>query len=139
MRATQRAMPYSVIRMQRGGTGRSTREQQPRVLGVEAAMRCGDDVEIQERRCDVPGGRSERKVPKTLEEAYELRDASATPDEQDFYQQLVYRLRAEEYSSRNINTAESVRRRERSRNETRRAEGGGASRSWWERVFARRK
>ncbi len=102
-------------------------------------MRRDDDVETQERRCDVPGSRNERKVPKTLDEAYELRDASATPDEQDFYQQLVYRLRAEEYRSRNINTAESVRRRERSRNETRRVEDGDASRPWWERVLARRK
>ena len=82
---------------------------------------------------------SERKVPETLEEAYELRDASATSDEQDFYQPLVYRLRAEEYSSRNINIAESMRRRERSRNEARRVEDGDASRSWWERPFARRK
>ena len=109
------------------------------MLVVEAAMRCGDDVEIQERRCDVPDSRNERKVPKTLEEAYELRDASATSEEQDFYQQLVYRLRAEEYRARNINTVESVRRRERSRNEARRVEDGDASRSWWERVFARRK
>jgi hypothetical protein len=73
---------------------------------------------------------SERRVPEALEEAYELRDASATPDEQDFYRQHVYRLRAEEYRSRNINTAESVRRRERSRNEARRVEDGDASRSW---------
>ena len=91
MRATQRAVPYPAICVQRGGTGRPTREQRHRMLVVEAAMRHGDDVEIQERRCDVPGGRNERKIPKTLEEAYELRDASATPDEQDFYQQLVYR------------------------------------------------
>ena len=138
MRATQRAVPYPAICMQREGTESSTREQRPRMLVVEAAMRRGDDVEIQERS-DVPGGRNERKIPKTLEEAYELRDASAMPDEQDFYQQLIYRLRAEEYSSRNINTAESVRRRERSRDEARRAEDGDASRSWWERVFARRK
>jgi hypothetical protein len=139
VRATQRPVPYPAIRMQRGGTGRPTRGQRPRLLVVEAARRRGDDVEIQKRRCDVPGGRNERKVPKTLEEAYELRDASATPDGQDFYQQLVYRLRAEEYRSRNINTAESVRRRERSRNEARRVEDGDVSRSWWERVFARRK
>ncbi len=102
-------------------------------------MQRDDDVETQERRWDVLVGRNERKVPKTLEEAYELRDASATPDEQDFYQQLVYRLRAEEYHSRNINTAESVRRRERSRNEAHRVEDGDVSRSWWKRVFARRK
>ncbi len=46
MRATQRAVPCSVIRMQRGGTGRSTREQRPRLFVVEAAMRRGDDKEI---------------------------------------------------------------------------------------------
>jgi hypothetical protein len=52
---------------------------------------------------------SERKVPETLEEAYELRDASATPQERGFYQEHVYRLRAKKYRSRGIRIEESVR------------------------------
>lgn len=51
---------------------------------------------------------TERTVPKTLKEAYGLRDAAATPMEWDFYQQHVYRLRKEEYN-----------------------------RSWWKRVLGR--
>jgi hypothetical protein len=58
---------------------------------------------------------SERRVPETLEEAYELRDASATSEERGFYQEHIYRLRAEGYRSRGIRIEESARRRERSR------------------------
>ena len=41
-------------------------------------------------------------VPSTLEEAYGLRDASATSEGRDYYQEHVYRLRGEEYRSRGI-------------------------------------
>ena len=44
------------ICMQGEETRRPTREQRPRILVVEAAMRPDDDVEIQERRCGVHGG-----------------------------------------------------------------------------------
>ena len=54
-----------------------------------------------------------RKIPKTLEEAYRLRDSAATLDERDFYQEHVYRLRREEYRMRGIRTEISSRRRER--------------------------
>lgn len=86
-----------------------------------------------------PGGREakERRVPETLEEAYELRDASATPEERGFYQEHVYRLRAEEYRSCGIRVEESVRRRERSRAEALRAENEGAHRPWWTQLFGR--
>jgi hypothetical protein len=81
----------------------------------------------------------ERKIPETLREAYDLRDGSDSPEERDFYQEYVYRLRAEEYRSRNIRTGESVRRREQSRAEALRARGSraeeSARRPWWERVF----
>ena len=53
------------------------------------------------------------KIPKTLEEAYRLRDSAATLDERDFYQEHVYRLRREEYRMRGIRTEISSRRRER--------------------------
>ena len=88
-----------------------------------------------------PEGRetSERRVPETLEEAYELRDASVTPEGWDHYQKHIYRLRAEEYRSRGIRTYYSVRRREQSRTEAPRAEDAGAHRTWWMRVFGRRK
>lgn len=55
----------------------------------------------------------ERRVPRTLEEAYELRDASASIPERDFYQEHVYRMRREEYRARGIRTEISARRRER--------------------------
>jgi hypothetical protein len=80
---------------------------------------------------------SERKVPKTLEEAYKLRDASAAPEERGFYQEHVYRLRAEKYPSCGIRIEESVRRRERSRAEALRVENEGARRPWWSRVLGR--
>ncbi len=57
----------------------------------------------------------ERKIPKTLEEAYRLRDNAATVAERDFYQEHVYRLRREEYRARGIRTEISSRRRERQR------------------------
>jgi hypothetical protein len=82
---------------------------------------------------------SKRRVPETLEEAYELRDASVTTEERGFYQEHVYRLRAEEYRSRGIRIEESVRRRERRKSEALRAENEGARRPWWRRVFGRRK
>ena len=80
---------------------------------------------------------SERKVPETLEEAYELRDASATPEERGFYQEHVYRLRAKKYRSRGIWIEESERRRERNRAEALQAENEGARCPWWSRVLGR--
>jgi membrane protease YdiL (CAAX protease family) len=68
-----------------------------------------------------------RRIPRTLEEAYELRDSSRTPEERNLYQQHVYRLREEKYRSGNIDTRRSIRRRER-------AATRGASRSWRARV-----
>jgi hypothetical protein len=82
---------------------------------------------------------SERRVPETLEEAYELRDASVTPEGWDHYQKHIYRLRGEEYRSRGIRTDFSVQRRERSWAEALRAEDAGVHRTWWKRVFGRRK
>ena len=55
----------------------------------------------------------EKRIPKTLEEAYRLRDFAATIPERDFYQEHVYRLRREEYRARGIRTEISSRRRER--------------------------
>ena len=55
----------------------------------------------------------DRKIPETLEEAYKLRDSSASLPERDFYQEQVYRLRREEYRARGIRTEISSRRRER--------------------------
>ena len=85
------------------------------------------------------GGRetSESRVAITLEEAYELRDASAVSEERDHYQEYVYRLRGEGYRSRGIRFEESARRRERSRAEALRAGGEGAHRPWWKRVLGR--
>jgi hypothetical protein len=55
----------------------------------------------------------ERRIPKTLEEAYRLRDSARSVSERDFYQEHVYRLRREEYRARGIRTEISSRRRER--------------------------
>src|SRR4051812_20443498 len=55
----------------------------------------------------------EKRIPKTLEEAYRLRDAAEALPERDFYQEHVYRLRREEYRARGIRTEISSRRRER--------------------------
>lgn len=55
----------------------------------------------------------ERRIPKTLEEAYRLRDSADNLPERDFYQEHVYRLRREEYRTRGIRTEISSRRRER--------------------------
>ena len=55
----------------------------------------------------------ERRIPKTLEEAYRLRDSADSFSERDFYQDHVYRLRREEYRARGIRTEISSRRRER--------------------------
>jgi hypothetical protein len=55
----------------------------------------------------------EKRIPKTLEEAYRLRDAASSETEWDFYQEYVYRLRREEYRARGIRTELSSRRRER--------------------------
>jgi hypothetical protein len=82
---------------------------------------------------------NEIRLPRSLQEAYELRDASATPEERDYYQEHVYRLRGEEYRSRGIRFEESARRRERSRVEALRAGGEGAHRPWWKRVLGRGK
>jgi hypothetical protein len=54
-----------------------------------------------------------RRIPETLEEAYNLRDASGSLEERDFYQEQVYRMRREEYRARGIRTEISSRRRER--------------------------
>lgn len=79
---------------------------------------------------------SERRVPETLEEAYELRDASATSEERAYYQEHVYRLRAEEYRSRGVRIEESSRRKEEDRAGALRA-GEDAGFSWWKRVLGR--
>src|SRR3954471_286377 len=55
----------------------------------------------------------EKRIPKTLEEAYRLRDSADAIPERDFYQEHVYRLRREEYRARGIRTEISSRRRER--------------------------
>ncbi len=55
----------------------------------------------------------ERRIPKTLDEAYRLRDSATSITERDFYQEHVYRLRREEYRARGIRTEISSRRRER--------------------------
>ena len=55
----------------------------------------------------------EQRIPKTLEEAYRLRDSATSFAERDFYQEHVYRLRREEYRTRGIRTEISSRRRER--------------------------
>ncbi len=84
-------------------------------------------------------GTNERRVPSTLEEAYESHDAWVKPEDRDHYQAHVCRLRAEDYRSRGIRTGESVRRRERGRAEARRAEEVRARRPWWRRVLGGRK
>jgi hypothetical protein len=69
-------------------------------------------------------GTNGSRIPTTLEEAYGLRDGSATPEERGYYQEHVYRLRGEEYRSRGIRFEESARRRrERRRTEALRAGG----------------
>ncbi len=83
-------------------------------------------------------GINERRVPGSLEEAYELRDGSATSEDQDHYQEHVYRLRAEEHRSRGIRTKESARQRERGRAEALRAADTYARRPWWKRMLGRR-
>ncbi|TCJ16219.1 hypothetical protein E0L93_10325 [Rubrobacter taiwanensis] len=85
------------------------------------------------------GETRERRVPATLEGAYELRDAARTSGERDFYQEHVYRLRAREYRSRGIRTRKSALRRERSRAEALRADGAGRRRFWWRRALGERK
>ncbi len=55
----------------------------------------------------------EKRIPKTLDEAYRLRDSAATLPERDYYQEHIYRLRREEYRARGIRTEISSRRRER--------------------------
>jgi hypothetical protein len=72
------------------------------------------------RRREANGGR----VPSTIEEAYALRDRAGTLDERDYYQEHIYRLRAERYRSRGIRTKESVRKREQSKTEAVQAEDG---------------
>jgi hypothetical protein len=77
---------------------------------------------------------SERRVPSTFEEeAYELRDASATSEERDYYQERVYRLRGGQYRSRGVRFEESARRIERSRSEALRAGDQYDRLSWWKR------
>ena len=70
---------------------------------------------------------SERRVSSTFEEeAYELRDSSATSEERDYYQERVYRLRGGQYRSRGV-------RIERSRNEALRAGDQYDRLPWWKR------
>jgi hypothetical protein len=57
----------------------------------------------------------EKRVAEILKEAYRLRDAVGRPDEREFYQEHVYRLRPEEYRSSNIDTKKPVRGWERGR------------------------
>ncbi len=87
------------------------------------------------RRAETNG----RRVPGTIEESYTLRDRSGTFEGRDYYQEHVYRLRAEEYRSLGIGTEESVRQRERGRAEAVRAEDGDARGRWWKRMLGRRK
>ena len=77
--------------------------------------------------------KNERGIPNTLQQAYELRDASAVSEERDYYQEHVYRLRGEEYRSRGIRFEESARRRA----EAFQAGGKDARPSWWKRVLGR--
>jgi hypothetical protein len=63
------------------------------------------------------------KACQNLDEAYRLRDAAPSREDWDFYQELVYRLRAREYLSRRFVTKRGVRRRELSRAVARRADG----------------
>src|SRR5918998_1673702 len=46
----------------------------------------------------------EKRIPKSLDEAYRLRDSAASLPERDYYQEHVYRLRREEYRARGIRT-----------------------------------
>ncbi len=84
-----------------------------------------------------------RKVSETLDEAYRLRDASKGSEEWGFYQEHVYRLRAERYRYYNINTKKSVRRRERRKAQAFTAEARGfqaesaGARRWLKRLFER--
>lgn len=54
----------------------------------------------------------DRKIPETLDEAYELRDRAYSEEDREFYQEQVYNLRRDEYRSRGIRTEISSRRRE---------------------------
>lgn len=58
---------------------------------------------------------SGRRHPRTLEEAYFLRDDADDPQERNFYQERVYALRRAEYQRLGIPTDSSSRRRERRR------------------------
>ena len=55
----------------------------------------------------------EKRIPKTLEEAYRLRDSAPSISERDFYQEHVYRLRRVEYCSRGIRNEISSSSRDR--------------------------
>lgn len=78
------------------------------------------------------------RLPRTLEEAYELRDASATPEDQDYYQEYVYRLRAQEYFSRDIWTDRLLRRRELRGLFPLRKDNEGELRPWYKRMLGRK-
>jgi hypothetical protein len=77
-------------------------------------------------------------IPSTLEEAYGLRDASVTPEGRAFYQEHVYRLRAEWYRSQGIRTKESVRQRERIGAEALRVAKDSPV-PWWKRMLGGRR
>lgn len=86
----------------------------------------------------------ERKLPRILDEAYRLRDATNSREDWDFYQEHVYRLRAREYLSRRLVTRRGVRRRELRRVGAHRAdvlssqrEPAGAFGRLWRRLFGR--
>lgn len=56
---------------------------------------------------------SQRRIPRSLEEAYLMRDSADNLEDRDFYQDHVYRLRRAEYQRRGIPTDSSSKRRER--------------------------
>lgn len=84
------------------------------------------------------GEMNKRKIPKTLDEAYELRDCSTEPEERHFYQKCVYGLRASQYSSRGIVTESSIVQRQKRRAEARlrpqSIEVEDERRGWWKKV-----
>jgi|tagenome__1003787_1003787.scaffolds.fasta_scaffold20986235_2 hypothetical protein len=73
----------------------------------------------------------ERRIPKSLSEAYRLRDASVSPEGWDFYQEQVYRLRAREYLSRGLVTRRGIRQRELERSAMRPGGGPRSKRETW--------
>lgn len=54
----------------------------------------------------------ERRFPRSLEAAYDPRDSATTPEEREYYQEHVYRLRAQEYFARDVWTDRLLRSRQ---------------------------